>query len=276
LAAKSGDLAAEVVRNAQRIVSLEIALAKQKVKDLAVANAIAAGMVAFGGLLVILSVLVAVPSLVVTLVQWHLQAAAVWVLLYALLGIGLVLFGKTRFALKLPAKTLASLEGEQRMGPAADEIDRQIRETRDSMNENIGVLEQRAASKAVRYGRIIAGTLGLAVVAGAGVLIYRRMNQPSRREQLQRRLIDALKDLPDSVRDLPDEVTARLKKPLPSVKVVINGEDQATEPGTLGSIVRKVAPAVVGTASTALIRRFTRPPDLTGGRPSRSAIPSYD
>jgi hypothetical protein len=108
--AKSGDLAAEVVHDAQRLVSLEIALAKQEVKDLAVANAIAAGMVAFGGLLVILSLLVAVPSLVVILVPWHWQAAAAWVVVYALLGIGLVLLGKTRFALRLPTKTLASLK----------------------------------------------------------------------------------------------------------------------------------------------------------------------
>jgi uncharacterized membrane protein YqjE len=109
-ATKSGDLAAEVVHDAQRLVGLEIALAKQEVKDLAVANAIAAGMVAFGGLLIILSVLVAVPSLVVILVPWHWQAAVAWVVVYALLGIGLVLFGKARFALKLPTKTLASLK----------------------------------------------------------------------------------------------------------------------------------------------------------------------
>jgi hypothetical protein len=109
-AVKSSDIAAEVVHDAQRLVSLEIALAKQEVKDLAMANAIAAGIVAFGGVLVMLSVLVAVPSLVVILVPWHWQAAAMWVLLYALLGIGLVLVGKTRFAFKLPTKTLASLK----------------------------------------------------------------------------------------------------------------------------------------------------------------------
>ena len=109
-AVKSSDIAAEVVHDAQRLVSLEIALAKQEVKDLAMANAIAAGIVAFGGVLVMLSVLVAVPSLVVILVPWHWQAAAMWVLLYALLGIGLVLVGKARFAFKLPTKTLASLK----------------------------------------------------------------------------------------------------------------------------------------------------------------------
>lgn len=162
------------------------------------------------------------------------------------------------------------------MGATQDEFDRQIKETSDQMDENLEVLEQRAASNAVRYGRFFAVVLGVAVLAGAGVLIYRRMNRPSRREQLQGMLIEALKDLPDALRDLPDELKTRLKKPLPSVKIVMNGEDQAREPGTLESIVRKVAPAVVGTASTALIGRFTRQPEFTDDRPSRSAVPSYD
>jgi hypothetical protein len=158
------------------------------------------------------------------------------------------------------------------MGASADEIDRQINETRDHIDQNLGVLEKRAASNAMRYGRIAAVVVGVAAVAGAGVLIYRRMNRPSQRERLQTLLIEALRDLPDSLRDLPDEVTARLKKPLPSVKVVVNSEDATREPGTLESVVRKVAPAVVGTASTALIERFTRPSDPA----ERSAVPAYD
>jgi hypothetical protein len=107
---KSGDLAAEVVHDAQRLVNLEIALAKQEIKDLALANAIATGMVAAGGLLFVVSVLVAVPVLVVVLLPWHWQAAATWIILYVLVGIGLTLAGKARFALRLPARTLASLK----------------------------------------------------------------------------------------------------------------------------------------------------------------------
>ena len=108
--AKSGDLAAEVVHDAQRLISLEIALAKQEIKRLALANVIAAGLVALGGLLVILGVLVAVPALVVLLVPWHWQAAAAWVAVYVMVGIGLALMGRARFALRLPARTLASLK----------------------------------------------------------------------------------------------------------------------------------------------------------------------
>jgi putative superfamily III holin-X len=109
-ATKSGDLAAEVVHDAQRLVNLEIALAKQEIKDLVLANAIAAGLVAGGGLLLILGLLVSVPTLVVVLVPWHWLAALAWIVLYVLLGIGLMLAGKARFALKLPARTLASLK----------------------------------------------------------------------------------------------------------------------------------------------------------------------
>jgi len=158
------------------------------------------------------------------------------------------------------------------MGASADEIDRQINETRDHIDQNLGVLEKRAASNAMRYGRIAAVVLVVATVAGAGVLVYRRMNRPSRREQLQSMLLEALRDLPGSLRDLPDEVTSRLKKPLPSVRVVVNGDEAGKDPGTLESVVRKVAPAVVGTASTALIERLTRASEPR----ERSAVPAYD
>jgi hypothetical protein len=159
------------------------------------------------------------------------------------------------------------------MGASADEIDRQIVETRDRIDENLGVLERRAASNAVRFGRVAAVVLGVVAVAGAGVLIYRRINRPSRREQLQSMLIEALKALPGTLRDLPEDVSARLKRPLPSIKLVVHGEDESQRPGTVETIVRKVAPAIVTTASGALIDRFTRQPDQ---RNENSAISSFD
>jgi hypothetical protein len=58
--AKSGDLAVEVFRDLQRLVGPGDRTRKQENKDLALANAIATGMVVSGGLLVILDVLVAV------------------------------------------------------------------------------------------------------------------------------------------------------------------------------------------------------------------------
>jgi hypothetical protein len=107
---KSSDLAAAVIHDAQRLVSLEIALAKQEIKDMAIGNGIAAGLVATGGLLLIFGLLVAVPALVVVLLPWHWQAALVWAAAYVLLGIVLTVAGSARFKVGLPTRTLESLK----------------------------------------------------------------------------------------------------------------------------------------------------------------------
>jgi hypothetical protein len=152
------------------------------------------------------------------------------------------------------------------MGSSSDEIDRQIRETREHIDENLGLLEERATTDAVRYGRIVAIAFGVAVIAGAGILIYRRVTRPSRLERLHSRLIDTLRELPGSLRDMPEEVVSRLKKPLPSIQLVINGRDEAS-PGTFEGIVRKVAPAVVGTATSAVMGRLGRRIEPAGSEP---------
>ena len=109
-AQKSGDLAAEVVQDVNRLVSLEIALAKQELKELAIRNGIAVGLLAFGGLLCMLAILVAVPVALVLLIGFGWIAAAVWAAIYLLIGIGLVLVGKARLRIGLPARTITSLK----------------------------------------------------------------------------------------------------------------------------------------------------------------------
>ena len=105
-----GGLIASVVNDAQRLVSLEVALAKQEAKELATDNAIAAGIIGFGALLVVLGVLVALPTLVVLSVPWHWQAAAVWVVAYVVIGVVLYLIGRARLQLRLPPRTIESLK----------------------------------------------------------------------------------------------------------------------------------------------------------------------
>jgi hypothetical protein len=100
----------EVVRDGQRLVALEIALARRELRELVMAYAIAAGLVAAGGLLIMLALLVAVPSLIVALVPWKWQAAAVWAGGYALLGIVLVLIARYRFKVRMPLRTIESLK----------------------------------------------------------------------------------------------------------------------------------------------------------------------
>jgi len=106
----SRGLITSVIGDAQRLVALEVALAKQELKELATHNAIAAGLMAFGGLLVLLAVLVAMPSLVVILLPWHWQAAAVWIGAYVLTGALLMLAGRARMRISLPPRTVESLK----------------------------------------------------------------------------------------------------------------------------------------------------------------------
>jgi hypothetical protein len=108
--ASSRELAADAVQTVQRMVSLEIALAKQELKEIAIVNLIAVACMAVAGLLAILAVLVAIPVLIVALVPWHWEAALVWVAAYALIAGGLALYGKSRLSVRMPSKTIESLK----------------------------------------------------------------------------------------------------------------------------------------------------------------------
>lgn len=66
------------------------------------------------------------------------------------------------------------------MGNSTDEIGRQIADTRDRVDENLTILEQRAAANARRIAIII--VIGVAtgvVVGGVAYLVYRRMRRRS-------------------------------------------------------------------------------------------------
>jgi cytochrome c biogenesis protein CcdA len=106
----SRELVADAVQGVQRLVSLEIALAKQELRELVMTNVIAAACLAAAGLLAIIALLVAVPVLVVVAVPWHWEAALVWAIAYALIAAGLALYGRSRLRLRLPTRTLESLK----------------------------------------------------------------------------------------------------------------------------------------------------------------------
>jgi hypothetical protein len=105
----SAELAADIVESAQQLVRLEIALAKQEAKELAVRNGVAIGMMAAGGLLAMLTLLVAVPVTIV-LVFHSWIAGLVWVLVYAIVSAVLILVGKSRLKIEAPQRTLSSLK----------------------------------------------------------------------------------------------------------------------------------------------------------------------
>jgi hypothetical protein len=106
----SRDLAADAVQTVHRLIGLEIALAKQELREIATANVIAAACIAAAGLIAVLALLVALPVMVALLVPWHWQAALVWALAYLVIAAGLALYGKSRLTLRLPTRTLESLK----------------------------------------------------------------------------------------------------------------------------------------------------------------------
>lgn len=106
----TGELAHDIVASAQQLVHLEIALAKQEVKELVVTNAVAAGAFAGAGLLAMLALLVVLPVLIVVLVPAHWIAALVWLVLYLVAAAGLALFGRSRLRLQAPQRTITTLK----------------------------------------------------------------------------------------------------------------------------------------------------------------------
>src|SRR2546423_9034633 len=87
------DIAAGLVDEAEKLVRLEIELAKQELKEMAISNAIAAGSLAGAGLLALLALLVGVPVLITVAVEPHWVVALIWIVVYLAVAAGLALFG---------------------------------------------------------------------------------------------------------------------------------------------------------------------------------------
>jgi uncharacterized membrane protein YdjX (TVP38/TMEM64 family) len=111
----SAELAQDIVHEAQHLVQLEVQLAKQELMELAIRNGIAAGLLAFGTVLVLLAVLVALPVLLLV-VLWdnHVLGAIIWLAGYVVVGLALLLAGRLLLRLQPPRRTLSSLEETKR------------------------------------------------------------------------------------------------------------------------------------------------------------------
>jgi cytochrome c biogenesis protein CcdA len=109
-AESTADLASDLVEEARQLVRLEIELAKQELKEMAITNGIAAGSFVVAGLLVVFAVFAGIPVLIVAAVPWHWQAALVWILVYVLLAVGLYFLGRSRLRIEPPPRTVQSIK----------------------------------------------------------------------------------------------------------------------------------------------------------------------
>jgi uncharacterized membrane protein YdjX (TVP38/TMEM64 family) len=111
----SAELAQDIVHEAQDLVQLELQLAKQELKELAMRNGIAFGLLAFGTVLLVLAVLVVLPLLLlVVLWDQHVLGALIWLGGYVVVGAALLLAGRLLLRLEAPRRTLSSLEETKR------------------------------------------------------------------------------------------------------------------------------------------------------------------
>lgn len=104
------EIAAGIVEQAENLVRLEVALAKQELKEMAITNAIAAGAFAGAGLLALLAILVGVPVLLVVAIPAHWLVALIWIVLYLAVAAGLALYGRSKLRIGVPERTVNSLK----------------------------------------------------------------------------------------------------------------------------------------------------------------------
>ena len=104
------ELATGLVDDAQRMAQLQLELAKQELKELAIRNGIAVGMLVAAGGLLLLAVFVMVPLVVVTWRPDHLRWALIFLVAYAGAGIVLAVAGRLLLRIEPPRRTLETLK----------------------------------------------------------------------------------------------------------------------------------------------------------------------
>jgi len=104
------ELATGLVDDAQRMAQLQLELAKQELKELAIRNGIAVGMLVAAGGLLLLAVFVMVPLVVVTWRPDHLRWALIFLVAYAGAGIVLAVVGRLLLRIEPPRRTLETLK----------------------------------------------------------------------------------------------------------------------------------------------------------------------
>ncbi|MDQ6772870.1 MAG: phage holin family protein [Candidatus Dormibacteraeota bacterium] len=97
---KAGDLAAGLVSDGQKLVSLQIGLAKQELKELVVRNAVALSLFLLAALLLLVAIVVVVPLVIVHLVGDSTRAVVIWLAVY--IGLAVILLIAGRIVLRIP------------------------------------------------------------------------------------------------------------------------------------------------------------------------------
>ncbi len=106
------DLARGLVDDAQKLVELQLQLAKTELRGLAIRNGIAVGLFAFAALLLVFAIFAGVPLIVVQLVPdgWRWPTAVIFAGGYVVVAIILAVAGRLTLKLQPPQRTIAALK----------------------------------------------------------------------------------------------------------------------------------------------------------------------
>jgi len=104
------DLARGLVDDAQKLLELQIKLARAELTGLAIRNGIAIGLFAFAALLVMFAIFAGVPLIVVELTHNHVLTAIIFAAAYVLAAIILAIAGRITLKLQPPQRTIAALK----------------------------------------------------------------------------------------------------------------------------------------------------------------------
>lgn len=159
------------------------------------------------------------------------------------------------------------------MGASSDQLNREIAETRSSIEARIVELRQQGRRQVRRYARtaLIAIGVGAAVgVAAVGIYaMYRYTRPPSRRERLQRFVPTAVALRLRDVARLRESLELGLRRQIPSMRVYVGDRQIGEDPprSRFRGLAVDAAQALGTAAGTALATSLARRV-LAGLRPA--------
>jgi hypothetical protein len=150
------------------------------------------------------------------------------------------------------------------MGASSDQLNREIAETRSSIESRIVELRQRGRRQVRRYTRTAVIALGVGAAVGVAAVgayvVYRYTRPPSRRERLQRLVPGAVAGRLQDLGRLRESLELGLRRQIPSMRLYV-GERQVGEEPSRSRVQRMAVEAAqaMGTAAgTALAASLAR------------------
>lgn len=104
------DLARGLVDDAQKLLELQLELAKVELQGLAIRNGVAVGLFGFAAMLLVLGIFVGGPLIIILEVPNHVLAAIIFAAAYVVAAIILAIAGRFTLKLEPPPRTIAALK----------------------------------------------------------------------------------------------------------------------------------------------------------------------